>query len=105
MTTLQRIACCFAVCALAMPASAETQQTAAKDRQQHDFDFDIGVWNSKISRLEHPLTGSKTWAEWEATVTVTPVWEGRANIEELEADGPTGQSRSTGAASVQSADA
>ena len=57
---------------------------------QHDFDFNIGVWNSRIRRLQRPLTDSKEWIDVTATVTVSKVWQGRANLEEIEADGPTG---------------
>jgi hypothetical protein len=57
---------------------------------QHDFDFHLGNWKTHISRLEHPLTGSTTWLKYEGTLVVWKVWEGRAQFEELEADGPTG---------------
>jgi len=57
---------------------------------QHDFDFNIGAWKSHIRRLQHPLTGSKEWIDVNGTVTVSKVWQGRANLEEIEADGPTG---------------
>jgi hypothetical protein len=58
---------------------------------QHDFDFNIGVWKSSIRRLQRPLTGSKEWINVTATVTVSKVWQGRANLEEIEADGPSGR--------------
>ncbi|HKC66442.1 MAG TPA: hypothetical protein VKB86_22555 [Pyrinomonadaceae bacterium] len=67
----------------AQPASA------ARDGQ-HDFDFNIGVWKSHIRRLQHPLTGSKEWIDVNGIVTVSKVWQGRANLEEIEADGSTG---------------
>ena len=57
---------------------------------QHDFDFSIGVWKSRIRRLQRPLTGSKEWIDVTATVTVSKVWQRRANLEETEADGPAG---------------
>jgi hypothetical protein len=57
---------------------------------QHDFDFEIGKWKTHISRLEQPLTGSRTWVEYEGTSVVRKVWNGRANIVELEVDGPAG---------------
>src|ERR1700740_1488389 len=57
---------------------------------QHDFDFEIGTWKTHISRLEHPLTGSRTWVEYEGTSIVRKVWNGRANIVELEVDGRAG---------------
>ena len=42
------------------------------------------------ARLLHPLTGSTTWVEYEGTTVVRKVWDGRANLVELEADGPAG---------------
>jgi hypothetical protein len=38
----------------------------------------------------HPLTGSTTWVDYDGTTRVRPVWNGRANLLELEADGPSG---------------
>ncbi len=57
---------------------------------QHDFDFEIGTWNTHLRRLLHPLTGSTNWVEYEGTTVVRKVWDGRANLVELEADGPDG---------------
>jgi hypothetical protein len=57
---------------------------------QHDFDFEIGTWKTHVSRLLHPLTGSTAWADYEGTTVVRKVWNGRANLLELEADGPMG---------------
>ena len=56
----------------------------------HDFDFDIGVWKTHITRRVHPLSNSDETVELEGTVTVRPVWAGRAQLEEIEADGPNG---------------
>jgi hypothetical protein len=63
---------------------------AAQRDGQHDFDFEIGVWKTHLSRLLHPLTGSRTWAEYEGTTVVRKIWNSRANLVELEADGPAG---------------
>jgi hypothetical protein len=57
---------------------------------QHDFDFEIGTWKTHLRRLLHPLTGSKTWVEYEGRSVVRKVWNGRANLVELEADGSAG---------------
>src|SRR5262249_33392055 len=57
---------------------------------QHDFDFEIGTWKTHLKRLLHPLTGSTTWVEYEGTTVVRKIWNGRANLVELEADGPAG---------------
>jgi hypothetical protein len=57
---------------------------------QRDFDFEIGTWKTQLKRLLHPLTGSKSWVEYEGTTVVRKVWGGRANLVELVADGPAG---------------
>jgi len=51
---------------------------------QHDFDFHFGTWKTHILLLTHPLSGSTTWTELNGTVTVRKIWDGRANLEELE---------------------
>ena len=57
---------------------------------QHDFDFNFGVWNTHIKRLTHPLSGSSDYIELNGIVTVRKVWDGRAQLEEIETEGPTG---------------
>jgi len=57
---------------------------------QHDFDFEIGTWKTHLRRLLKPMTGSTTWVEYDGTTVVTKVWDGRANLVELVADGPAG---------------
>jgi hypothetical protein len=57
---------------------------------QHDFDFEIGTWKTHLRRLAHPLTGSDTWVEYDGTTVVRKIWNGRANLLELEVDGPNG---------------
>jgi hypothetical protein len=66
------------------------QAAPARDGQ-HDFDFEIGTWKTHLSRLVHPLTGSTTWIELDGTTVVRKVWDGRANLAELEIDRPTGR--------------
>ena len=65
-------------------------QAPAKRDGQHDFDFEIGTWHTSLSRLLHPLTGSTTWVKYEGTTVVREVWNGRANLVELDVDGPAG---------------
>lgn len=57
---------------------------------QHDFDFEIGAWKTHLSRLLNPLTGSGVWVEYEGTSVVRKVWDGRANLGELEVAGSSG---------------
>jgi hypothetical protein len=60
------------------------------DEFNHDFDFEIGTWRTQVRRLLRPLTGSHIWVEMKGVTTVRKVWGGRANLVELEADGPGG---------------
>src|SRR5215510_12974612 len=75
----------------AAPSDSNRSRTAVQQRDgQHDFDFEIGTWKTHLSRLLHPLTGSTNWAEYEGTTVVRKVWDGRANLLELKADGTAG---------------
>ncbi len=56
----------------------------------HDFDFEFGTWKTHLKRRLHPLTGSSQWVEMDGTTVVRKVWNGRANLVELEVSGPTG---------------
>jgi hypothetical protein len=56
----------------------------------HDFDFDLGNWKTRSSRLLHPLTGSNDWVDMTGVTIVKKVWDGRANLAEFKADGPAG---------------
>src|SRR5712691_11492678 len=71
-------------------ARTSFQHTSTERDGQHDFDFEIGTWKTHLSRLLHPLTGSTTWTQYEGTSVVRKVWDGRANLVELTADGPSG---------------
>jgi hypothetical protein len=73
----------------AVPKPASPQALNEGDGQ-HDFDFEFGSWKTHLRRLLHPLTGSTTWVEYEGTTVVRKVWNGRANLVELEVDGPAG---------------
>ncbi len=74
------------------PAAPGTGVQPAPTRRdgQHDFDFEIGAWKTHLKRLLNPLSGSTKWVEYEGTTVVRKVWNGRANLVELVADGPAG---------------
>jgi len=57
---------------------------------QNDFDFEIGKWKTHLRRLQRPLTGSTAWVEYEGTTVVRKIWNGRANLVELDVNGPAG---------------
>ncbi|MEO8621415.1 MAG: hypothetical protein ABI625_10140 [bacterium] len=96
MTDMKRYAlvlcsllCGATVCLRPAEALAQFATSALRDGQ-HDFDFEIGTWHTHLKRLVHPLTGSTKWVEYDGTTVVRKVWNGRANMVELVADGPEG---------------
>jgi hypothetical protein len=73
-----------------LPAAASSAQATARDGQ-HDFDFEIGTWRTRVSRLVRPLSGSTTWVAYEGTSVMRKVLNGRANLVELTVEGPAGR--------------
>jgi hypothetical protein len=43
-----------------------------------------------IRRRVHPLTGSSEWTEMEGITVTNKIWDGRANLATVDADGPSG---------------
>jgi hypothetical protein len=66
------------------------QDAAAERDGQHDFDPLIGSWKYHLKRLMNPLTGSTKWIEFEGTGVCYKIWDGRAQLDTIEVDGPTG---------------
>jgi hypothetical protein len=81
---------CLLLCGLVVAWHPRPGLAQSSPGGQHDFDFEIGTWKTKLKLLLRPLTGSTTWVEYEGTTVVRKVWNGRANLVELEVDGPTG---------------
>jgi len=71
--------------------SALSAQSASTSDGRRDFDFEIGRWNTRLSRLVKPLSGLSDWVEYEGTTVVRQVWGGRANLLELDVEGPAGR--------------
>ncbi len=83
---------CTLGCLLSFPFAAFSQSSNAAARDgQHDFDFELGSWKIHLSRLDHPLTGSKKWVEFDGTTVTRKVWDGRAQLEEFEVGAPSGR--------------
>jgi hypothetical protein len=105
MNALKRISTCVLagiLVVIVLPLDGVAQQNSDKAKTslqhnsterdgQHDFDFEIGTWKTRLRRLVYPLTGSTTWVEYEGTTVVRKVWNGRANLVELVAEGPGGR--------------
>jgi hypothetical protein len=96
MTKIQTILLIVAL-QFSFAASAQDKQTAkakldAKSQvdHQHDFVWEIGDWKVHLRRLQHPLTGSKSWVELDGRAHVRKIWNGRANLLELELNGTAG---------------
>jgi hypothetical protein len=77
--------------ALVALQSASGSDPATVRDGQRDFDFHIGNWKTHLKRLQKPLTGSTTWVEYEGTTVVRKVWDGAANLVELDVNGPAGR--------------
>jgi hypothetical protein len=70
--------------------ATQTKPNVSSHDGQHDFDFNFGVWKTHIKRVLDPLSGSNKSIELNGTVTTQHIWGGRAQWEEIEADGPNG---------------
>jgi hypothetical protein len=77
-------------------AAAPPQGAATQRDGQHDFDFELGSWKIHLKKMEHPLTGSHTWVEFDGTTVTHKVWDGRAQLEQFETDGVPGTGNSGG---------
>lgn len=80
---------CLLIC------NAALAQLSPRDGE-HDFDSHVGTWKTHLSRLQKPLTGSKTWVEYDGTTVVRKVWNGSAGLVELNVDGPAGHIEALG---------
>lgn len=86
---LMAATCCTRAAAQTTAATGPKKGVGLRDGQ-HDFDFEIGAWKTHLRRLLHPLSGSSNWVECDGTTVVRKVWDGRANLVELEANCPSG---------------
>jgi hypothetical protein len=100
MNALKHVRTCFLVGIVLQPVQGLAQEnssaskaginTPAERDGQHDFDPLIGAWKYHLKRRLHPLTGSTAWVEFDGTGVCFKVWDGRANLDQIEVDGPTG---------------
>lgn len=74
---------------MAQSASSSNGTLQSHDGQ-HDFDWEFGSWKTHVKRRVHPLTGSNTWVDYDGTSVVRKVWDGKANLLELEVSGTSG---------------
>ncbi len=84
---MRHTAILVAIGLFATPAFADTATAAARDGS-HDFDFVLGTFHTHIHRLLNPLTGSRSWVEYDGTKIDKPLLGGTGSLETIEADGP-----------------
>lgn len=76
---------------LAVPALAQAPSSSPAARDgSHDMDFNFGTWHTEISRTPDPFRDPGRIVHIAGTVTVKPIWKGKAALEEIEAEGPRG---------------
>lgn len=65
--------------------SAPSAAAAGSQRDgQHDFDWEMGTWTTRVRVLRNPLSGeAPNWLTFEGTSVVKPLMGGRANFVEL----------------------
>ena len=83
----------FACLALSAPTSAtlsQTQVTAALRDGSHDMDFGKGNWRTDITAIKNPFDPNSPVVHSYGTKKVTPIWNGKGWLEQIEADGPEG---------------
>jgi hypothetical protein len=70
--------------------AAKVASQAAERDGQRDFDPLIGAWKYHLKKLMHPLTGANDWVEFEGTGVCYKIWDGRADLDTIELDSPSG---------------
>lgn len=80
------------LCLLCVPDTSFSNagEASPEATRNGDFDFEFGAWDIHLSRRLNPLSGSDEWVEYSGSSVVRKVWDGRANLGELNVDGPAG---------------
>ena len=73
------------------PDHPAARASAAPHDGQHDFDWEIGTWDTHLKRLREPLSGKTEWVEYTGTSVVKAIMGGRANLVELDVRGGSGR--------------
>ena len=85
-----KVALCNVLCVLIFAARPMYGFAAEPRDGAHDFDFNFGTWHTHIKRQTKALSGASEFVVLDGTVTVRKAWDGRAQLEEIEANGPDG---------------
>jgi hypothetical protein len=76
--------------AAAVDKPAATATAAAPRDGQHDFDWEIGTWDTRLKRLREPLSDKSSWVDYAGTSVIKSVMGNRANLVELDVRGAAG---------------
>lgn len=85
-----RIATASWLCSYMLVLSSGAQPLQAAPAASHDFDFVLGNWKTQILHRQHAPGKADEWAAWTGSVMAAKVWGGRANIQEIEVQAPSG---------------
>ena len=77
----------LAVAAMVVGQAPPAGVAAQSVDQQHAFDFHFGTWRTHILTRN---SSAANWVKMTGTVIDQPLWDGRANLEKIEASGPAG---------------
>ncbi|MGI4792990.1 MAG: hypothetical protein ACRYG8_02685 [Janthinobacterium lividum] len=76
-------------------SSAQAQRPGEPRDGAHDMDFSIGSWRTDVTIFKEPFSPASPTVHLKGTKVARPLWNGKAVIEELEADGPEGHWEAT----------
>ena len=88
MRHLSFVVLAFSALAAAQPSLAESPSVVRDG--SHDMDFSIGSWTTEVTITKDPFTRPTEQIHMKGTKVARPIWNGKAFIEEIAADGPTG---------------
>jgi len=63
------------------------------DNGSHEFDWEIGAWDTAVRVLHNPLSTDATWVEYNGTSIIHALCGGGANVVELDVAGAAGRLR------------
>ncbi|MGH9444801.1 MAG: hypothetical protein ACRD3O_03625 [Terriglobia bacterium] len=78
------------ICSWTLALLCGVQPQTAISNGFHDFDFAIGDWQARILHLQHSPGKADEWAVWTGRVIAANIWGGRANIQEIDVNAPSG---------------
>jgi hypothetical protein len=80
----------FFAFSIAAEGTAAPQSVISERSGQSHFDWELGLWKTRVRVLQNPLSGeAPVWSEYEGTSVVKSLMAGRANFVELSVKGPS----------------